>query len=417
MYYDVTENGLGDLTFEEFKKADDEQKVVEIWNDVFMQYLKKDGKVVGKLEKQNVDTGAGLERFTMVLQKKSNIFETDLFAPIVAVIRSEAKLPDKDDNSFYNMLRAERIVADHVRATVFMLADGVLPSNTDQGYILRRLIRRAVRYANSLEMSDRSLERVAQAVIEKYGQVYGNLEKSEDKVIHELGAEVKKFNETLERGMKEFEKGIDAFILFTSYGFPFELTKELAAEKGIKIDEEEFMSKMKHHQDLSRSGSEQKFKGGLADTSEQTTKYHTATHMLNAALRQVLGDHVSQRGSNITAERLRFDFSHSEKMTDEQKKKVEEIVNEKIKEDLPVSFEEMSVDEAKAGGAIGVFGEKYAEKVKVYTIGSSTGSEPPFSREICGGPHVTRTGAMGHFKILKEEAVSAGVRRIKAILE
>ena len=413
MYYDITGAGLGDMTLDEFKAADVAQKVVEIWNDVFKQFLKKDGKVVDKLAKQNVDTGAGLERFAMVLQKVDSIFETDLFADIMAAIHGEKKHDD---------VRAERIVADHVRTAVFMLADGVRPSNTDRGYILRRLIRRAVRFASKLGMKEGAIGRVAHAVVRKYSIVYENVGLEEVEIHGALTQEETKFTATLERGLKEFEhlamngaiSAHEAFILFSSYGFPIEVTKELALEKGISIDEAGFGLEFKKHQDLSRSGAEQKFRGGLADSSEQTTKYHTATHMLGAALREVLGESVQQRGSNITAERLRFDFSFDRKMTDEEKQRTEEIVNEAIASDFPVSYEEMSVEDAKKLGAIGVFGEKYADVVKVYRIGDAAA---PYSLEICGGPHVIHTGVLGHFKITKEEAVAQGVRRIKAVLE
>jgi alanyl-tRNA synthetase len=410
MYYDVTEGGLGDLTPEQFKKADDEQKIVEIWNDVFMEYEKKGGKIIGKLAAKNVDTGAGLERFAMVLQGVGSIFETDLFLPLMQKIRGLSKVHND---------RSERIVADHIRTAVFMISDGVLPENTDRGYILRRIIRRAVRHARVLGFGSDAFAVLASEVEKKYRDTY-KLDGALATVV--IDAEARKFDLTLEHGMKEFNKlaragkisGHDAFLLFSSYGFPLELTREMAKEKNVPFDEAGFAEEFRKHQELSRVGAEQKFKGGLAEHSEMTVKYHTATHMLNAALKQVLGEHVGQKGSNITAERLRFDFSHPEKMTDEQKKKVEDIVNEKIKEDLPVVCEEMPLEEAKARGATGVFGEKYADRVKVYRIG---GTENTFSYEICGGPHVERTGVLGHFKILKEEAVAAGIRRIKAVLE
>lgn len=406
MYYDVTKEGLGDLTHEEFLKADDEEKVIEIWNDVFMEYLKKDGKVVGKLPQQNVDTGAGLERLTAALQGKDNVFDTDSFELIFQRIDS---LKKKDD------LRAKRIVADHIRTSVFMIADGVIPSNTDRGYILRRLLRRAVRYCDILEIEPGNLSSIAEVVISKYKGFYPEVEREGGNIRQQIDWEEEKFRKTLDEGLKQFEKGTDPFILFTTFGFPFELTKELAAEKGIKIDEKDFQEKFRKHQELSRVGAEQKFKGGLADTSEQVVKYHTATHMLHQALHDVLGDEVGQKGSNLTSERLRFDFSFPRKLTDEEKKKVEDIVNKKIQEKLDVHRVVMPKAEAEKTGARHFFGEKYPDEVSVYYIGDSL--ESAWSKEFCGGPHVENVGILGRFKIIKEEAVSAGVRRIKAILE
>jgi len=413
MFYDVTENGLGDLTKEEYLKADDEQKVVEIWNDVFMEYEKKDGKVIGKLAKKNVDTGSGLERVMMIVQGKDNIYDTDLLAPIISKITEHTESKDS---------KAKRIIADHVRTSVFMIADGVTPSNTDRGYILRRLLRRAVRLAHSLEM-ERGLEELVGTVVQIYKDAYPNLASDVVRIREEIKKEEEKFRLTLERGMKEFEKitegkkeisGAEAFSLFSSFGFPIEITKELAGERGIAVDEKSFQEEFKKHKEISAVGSEQKFKGGLADTSEISTRYHTATHLLQKSLRAVLGEHVFQKGSNITAERMRFDFSHGEKMTDEEKKKVEDLVNEKIQEALPVSYEDLPIEEARKRNPIGLFGDKYGDIVRVYTIGEN---DKKWSIELCGGPHVKNTSELGHFKILKEEAVSAGVRRIKAILE
>lgn len=425
MFYDITEKGLNIKNKEDFKKADDKQQVVEIWNDVFMEYEMKDGKVVGKLKNRNVDTGSGLERVTMVVQKKTNIFETDLFEYLMKKID---ELSDVHATKLSNMeiLRAKRIVADHIRASVFIIGDGVLPSNTDRGYVLRRLLRRAVRYSDILKIKEGGLVEVAKEVIKKYQAIY-NVFDEKNLIIGEIEKEEKKFRETLARGLKIFENhiksgdlsvglsGVFAFELVTTYGFPRELTDELAKERNIEVDWIEFEEEMKKHQELSRSGSEQKFKGGLADTSEASIKYHTATHLLHMALREVLGEDVLQKGSNITPERLRFDFSHDAKMTDEEKNKVENIVNQKIRESLPVNCEEMKIGEAKEAGALGVFGEKYGEVVKVYKIGNE--DLGIFSMEICGGPHIDNTGKLGHFKILKEEAVSSGVRRIKAVLE
>ncbi len=414
MFYDITPNGLGDLTKEEYMAADDRQDVVEIWNDVFMEYEKKDEKVIGKLKNKNVDTGAGLERLAMVLQKKDNIFDTDLFIPTI----NELKAVLKDEEILKSEIgtKSLRIVVDHVRTAVFMIADGVLPSNTDRGYILRRLIRRAVINADKLNMHTQELGFIAtQGVINSYINTYPELEQKKALVSQVILEEENKFRETLSQGLKEFEKGIDAFTLFTSYGFPFELTKELAKEKGIEIDEKDFQEKFKAHQDLSRAGAEQKFKGGLADTSEMSVRYHTATHLLHEALKQVLGDHVEQKGSNITPERLRLDFAHPQKMTDEEKKKVEDLVNEKIKEALPVQNVILPKEEALKSGARHLFSEKYGDEVSVYFIGSDL--EGAFSKEFCGGPHVQNTSELGKFKIQKEEAVAQGIRRIKAVLE
>ena len=408
MFYDVTEQGLGDMSKEEFLAADDRQDIVEIWNDVFMEYEKKEGKVIGKLAKQNVDTGAGLERLVMVMQGKNNIFDTDLFADLIEHIRKHSENEDT---------RAERIFADHIRTATFMIADGVVPSNTDRGYILRRLLRRAVRYADVLGISKGILFEFANIVIKKYEDVYPNLSEQATSIEEEIRKEEVKFRETLEKGMKEFEKiahanisGRDAFVLFSTYGFPFEMTQELATERGVSVNEDEYKVEMEKHQELSRTASTGKFKGGVGGDSTQQRKYHTATHLLQQALRDVLGNHVTQKGSNITDERLRFDFTHGEKMTPEEKVRVEDMVNQAITDALPVSYEEMPVEEARESGALGVFNDKYGEKVKVYSVGD-------FSKEICGGPHVENTSELGKFRIKKEEASSAGVRRIKAVLE
>jgi alanyl-tRNA synthetase len=412
MFYDVTPEGLGDLTKTEYKKADSEQKVVEVWNDVFMEYEKKDGKVVAKLPSQNVDTGAGLERLAMVMQKTDNVFATDLFAPLISEIKKSARTHND---------RAERIVADHVRTAVFMIGDGVIPSNTDRGYVLRRLIRRAVRFSDTLGLDQEIFTRLVDIVIAKYKDVYENLETARDTIKNEFSREEKKFRATLSRGLKEFEKlstkdisGTDAFNLYQTYGFPVEITEELAQEKGIKIDAEGFGKKLAAHQEASRQGAEKKFKGGLADHSEMSVKYHTATHLLHQALRTVLGPGAVQKGSNITPERLRFDFAYSEKPTPEQLRKVESLVNEKIKESLPVWYEDIPLAEAQKRGAIGLFEEKYGDKVRVYQMGKDA---QKFSLEFCGGPHVKNTSELGVFKIVKEEAVAAGVRRIKAVVE
>lgn len=414
MFYDVTERGLGDMTLEEYKIADSKQEVVEIWNDVFMEYEKKDGKVIGKLQWKNVDTGAGLERLAMMMQKKSNVFDTDLFAPIMMRIRELAG--GKADD-----IRAMRIVADHVRTSVFMVGDGVLPSNTDRGYILRRLIRRAVRYADTLGMAPDTLADIVPVVLEIYDGVYDNLAIAREHIILEIKKEEGKFRATLGKAIKEFDRvsasghisGSDMLMLFSTFGLPAELTEELARERNVTVDMDGFKEELEKHRALSRAGAEKKFKGGLADTSEMSVRYHTATHLLHQALRVVLGTHVEQKGSNITPERMRFDFSHPAKLTDEEKKQVEDLVNAKIMEALPVIYTDMTQDEARTAGAIGLFAGSYGEKVRVYQVGE--GAER-FSMEFCGGPHVQNTRELGQFKIEKEEAVSAGVRRIKAVL-
>ena len=355
---------------------------IEIWNIVFNEYYQSKDKFLKLLEIKGIDTGAGLERLAMVLQGVDNIYETDIFLPLMV----EAKKITDDPCS-------QRIVADHLRASVALITDGILPSNTDRGYILRRLIRRAAMKTNCRMMD------------------FTGWSESVKNVIRE---EMERFKKTIGRGMKEFEKGADPFVLFTSYGFPIELTAELAKEKGANIDIEKFKMEMKKHQELSRVGAEQKFKGGLADESEQVIKYHTTTHLLHQALHEVLGNKVSQKGSNITAERLRFDFVHPTKMTNEEKKKVEEIVNQKIAEDLPVNKIILPKEEALKTGAYHSFNEKYGDEISIYFIGENLADA--FSKEFCGGPHIARTGALGKFKIIKEEAVASGVRRIKAVL-
>ncbi len=413
MFYDIT-GTVGELeNVDAFNKADSEQKIVEIWNDVFMEYEKRDGVLVGKLKQKNVDTGAGLERLAIIMQNVDSIFETDLLAPTIEAVRALAQKSD---------IRVERIVADHIRTSVFMIADGVTPSNTDRGYILRRLLRRAVRFADSLGIEEGGILKIAETIPKTYAQVYENISAVFDLIISVISEEEIKFRKTLAGGLKEFSKlsrngaisTKEVFTLFSSFGFPVDLTIELAKEQGITVDVAAIDDEFKKHQDLSRSSSEQKFKGGLADTSEKSVQYHTATHLLNAALKKVLGSHVEQKGSNITPERLRFDFAHTAKLTDIEKKEVEGLINSVIAKDLEVTFKEMPLQEARELNAEGVFGAKYADIVRVYTIGNEeTGI---FSREICGGPHVTRTSELGTFTIAKEEAVSAGVRRIKATL-
>lgn len=411
MFYDLTGTHTSGMTKEEYLAADDTQEVVEIWNDVFMEYIKKDGVVVGKLASQNVDTGSGFERVTAVLQGKNNIFDTDIFEAVM-----------KETRQIADSLKSQRIIADHMRTAVFLIADGVSPSNTDQGYILRRLIRRAVFNTDLHALSRERIEFIVEALIATYASVYPNLAEQKEHIVEEIHRESEKFARTLVQGMKEFEKisnqnisGHDAFVLFSSYGFPIDLTIELAKGKNIEVDHAGFTEEFKRHQELSRAGAEQKFKGGLAGTGEIETRYHTATHLLHQALRDVLGGTVAQKGSNITAERLRFDFAYPQKMTDEEKKKVEDIVNEKISQKLPMQKVVMKKEDALKTGALHFFGDKYGDEVSIYFIGNSL--ESAYSKEFCGGPHVQNTGELGHFKIAKEEAVSAGVRRIKAILE
>ncbi len=407
MFYDVTNRfGGKGITHTEYVDADNKRDVVEIWNDVFMQYEKKDGKIIGKLPAPSVDTGSGLERVTMAMQGVDNIYDTDLLNYGMKKIKELAPTFE---------LVSARIVADHIRAAVFLISDGVIPSNTDRGYVLRKLLRRAVRHADKLGMNPGALVHVAETVIENYKDVYKNVGEHSKLIKEEIAGEETKFRETLKLGLKEFEKGVDAFTLFSSYGFPLELTLELAKEKGIEVDVKDFEEKFKKHQDLSRSGAEKKFKGGLADTSEMSVKYHTTTHLLHQALHDVLGEGVMQKGSNITPERLRFDFSHGAKMTDEEKKKVEDIVNKKIQENLPMQNVVLPKAEAEKTGARHFFGDKYGDEVSIYFIGKDL--QTAYSKEFCGGPHVANTGILGKFKIQKEEAVSQGVRRIKAILE
>ncbi|HEY4509149.1 MAG TPA: alanine--tRNA ligase [Candidatus Paceibacterota bacterium] len=413
MFYDVTEDGLGDLSPDQFRQADEEQKIVEIWNDVFMEYEKKDGEIVRKLPQKNVDTGAGFERLVAVVQKKKSIFDTDLFVPLIQHIR---------ENPSIARVRSERIIADHIRTATFLIADGVSPSNTDRGYILRRLIRRAVRHADVLKLPENFLGTLVPIIEEIYKGVYPEITLKKAKILSELSLEEEKFRKTLVSGMRQFEKiskenitALEAFTLFSSYGFPVELTKEIAEERGLKVDEDGFKRELSRHQDLSRVGAEQKFKGGLFGTGEIETKYHTATHLLHQALRDVLGTSVEQKGSNITVERARFDFAFDRKMTDEEKKKVENIINEKIQAKLPVNKIIMKKADALKTGALHFFGDKYGDEVNVYYIGNSLTSA--YSKEFCGGPHVENISVLGNFKILKEEAVSAGVRRIKAVLK
>ena len=403
-----------------------DKRWMEIWNNVFMQFNKQDDGTLLPLASGSVDTGMGLERTTVALQKKSNVYETELFTGIVA------KLEQLSGKSYAAEQQSMRIVADHLRAAAIMFMDGVAPANKDQGYILRRLVRRAIRHARKLGIeSVKLVAPIVDEIIASLGEAYPKLVDKKADIVTGLETEAAKFEKTLAQGLKEFQKvweakhavsGEDAFNLYQSFGFPLEVTQELAAEQGQQVDRDVFASEFKKHQDLSRAGSEQKFAGGLADHSVETTKLHTATHLLHQALRDVLGDHVAQKGSNITAERLRFDFVHDTKVTPEQIAAVQKIVDDVIGRNLPVHFEMLTVDEAKARGAIGLFGDKYAtvgDKVKVYFMGdpSTSSGQSYFSIEICGGPHVDKTGDLGGLKRVKEEAVSAGVRRVKALLE
>jgi len=409
---------IDDKTEAPEKFNSEDKRWVEIWNDVFMEYNKtKDGNYE-PLKQKNVDTGMGLERTLAVLNGLDDDYQTELFINLINKIE---ELSGKKYGDSEEITKAMRIIADHIKAATFIMGDnkGITPSNLDQGYVVRRLIRRAIRYGRQLEIKNNLwIKEISKIVIKDYEEIYPELQKNKEFVLNNLDEEENKFKKTLEKGLKEFEKGTDPFVLFSTYGFPIEITQELAKEKGVKIDIDKFNEQMKKHQELSRTASAGKFKSGLADTSEETKKLHTAAHLLLASLRKVLGNHVFQKGSNITAERLRFDFSHSEKLTEEQKEEIERLVNEIIKKDLPIKCEELSLEEAKKQGAMGVFESKYGEKVKVYTINDpSSSSGQIFSKEICAGPHAESTGQLGHFKIIKEESSSAGVRRIKAVLE
>ncbi len=389
---------------------DDNSLWLEIWNDVFMQYDKtKEGKFA-PLSQKNVDTGMGLERTLAVVNGLDDNYKTELFWPIIQKVE-ELSGKKYDDNQ-----KVMRIIADHIKAATFILGDekGIAPSNTGQGYVLRRLIRRAVRYGKQLGLNSFTKD-VSRVVSTVYGGIYNELIKNKDFIDHNLQTEEEKFEKTLEKGLKEFEKGESPFVLFTTYGFPLEITRELAKEKGITINEDEFNAEFKKHQELSQTSSAGMFKGGLADAGEETKKLHTATHLLRQALEDVLGESIGQKGSNINAERLRFDFSFGRKLTDDEKKQVEDLVNQKIQEKLPMQKVVMKKEDAEKTGAAHVFGDKYGEDVSIYYIGDSL--DTAYSKEFCGGPHVENTGELGTFKITKEEAVSQGVRRIKAVLQ
>ncbi len=394
-------------------------RFMEIGNNVFMTYRKQDEGVFVPLQAPNIDHGSGLERIVAAAHQDPDVFKLDVFIQArVAIERASAKTYGANADETF----AFRVVLDHIRAATFLMADGVMPANKDQGYYTRRLIRRAVRFSRKLGVANALVREVSDAFISTYQDAYPNLLEKREQILSEMEREEGKFAKTIEQGLREVKKifdktgtftGKDAFDVYQTYGFPLELTtEELQRSHNMAVDVEEFRAEFKKHQDLSRAGSEQKFAGGLADHSEETTQLHTATHLLHQALRDVLGSHVAQRGSNITADRLRFDFSHGEKMTPEQIARVEEIVNEQIHKDMPVHFAMLTVEEAKARGAIGLFEDKYAQvgdKIKVYFMGD-------YSKEICGGPHVEHTGQLGGIKIVKEEAVAAGIRRIKAVL-
>jgi len=431
-------------------------RYVEIWNNVFMEYNKKKFQIpnskfqiqnnrkyeYASLMQKNVDTGMGMERTLAILNEFDNVYETDVLKPIIAKIRTLTPTLSREERepistNYKLQITNYRIIADHIRTSVFIISDGIVPSNLERGYILRRLLRRAIRHGNLLKMPNGFLLPLAEVVINIYKEFYPELELNRSKILEEIKKEEEKFEKTLEKGLRELEKlgligraqrigagkkikalnRVDAkkaFYIFQTFGFPLEMIQEELAKKALFVDEEEFKEEFKKHQELSRAAAAGKFKGGLADAKEETVKLHTAAHLLLESLRRVLGDHVYQKGSNINAERLRFDFSHPDKLTTEEKQKVEDLVNEQIQKKLPVICEEMSLEKAKQLGAMGVFEEKYGEKVKVYTIGED---DNIFSVEICGGPHVKNTSELGKFKIKKEQSSSAGVRRIKAVLK
>lgn len=448
MFYDMA-GTMGDLDKDGFISACKKEDIIEIWNDVFMEYEKKDGKVVGKLKQKNVDTGAGLERITAVMQGKRTAYDTDLFEGVFERMKelnppSVLDTPIDDVPDFKEIrLKSRRVIVDHVRTSIFLINDGVMPSNTGQGYILRRLLRRAIRYSDLLNIKKINLFLLVDPIIKKYKSIYFELHDNEEKIKAIIDTEEEKFRQTLEKGLKEFEKaasylltedglnlslengdsilseknilsGEVVFNLYSTHGFPIELIQEIAKEKNFEIDEEGFKRKMAEHQKLSQTASAGMFKGGLANHNEKTIRLHTAHHLLLAALQEVVSSEIKQRGSNITEERLRIDFLCDHKLTDEEKKKVENMVNEKIQAGLNVVRREMSLADAEKIGAQMEFGAKYPETVSVYFIEDEKGS--PFSKEFCGGPHVSNTKELGHFAIQKEEAVSAGIRRIKATL-
>lgn len=393
-------------------------KYIEIGNDVYMEFVKKtpNGETLPNPQK-NVDTGFGFDRLLYISNGLKSVYDSEIFMPIIKKTESlSGKKYKQDDETKRNM----RIIADHIRASVFIICDGVTPLNVGQGYVLRRLLRRAINCASRLGLEGSKLSELVPVIVEIYKETYPELEDKQEFIKETILQESEKFSKTLQLGIKEFEKvssfckdgklsGKTAFRLYDTFGFPYELTKELAKEKGLTINEQEYEEAYKLHQEKSKANNDKVFKGGLADTSEQTTRLHTAAHLLQAGLRAIISTDIHQKGSNITAERLRFDFNCDHKLTDEEKKKLEDFVNDAIKKDIPVVCEELSLEEAKNQGALGIFEHKYGDKVKVYTIGE-------VSKEICGGPHAKRTGELKNFKITKEESSSAGVRRIKAII-
>ena len=405
-----------DIIPDKFDPEDD--RWVEIWNNVFMEYY-HDENGFRKLDQKNVDTGMGVERVTAILEGVNDNYMSSIWKDLISLIE------DSSNKNYNDNKKDMRIIADHMRAAIMLSSEGLMPSNTDQGYILRRMIRRMVRFARNieLEITEEFITKFTQLICDKYSKYYKELYENKNKIINIILDETVKFSKTLEKGLKEFNKiceilnkqGIDkingktVFRLYDTFGFPPEMTLEEASNIGMDIDMDGFHKFFKEHQEKSRAGAQEKFKGGLADHSEENIKYHTATHLLHQALKDVLGDDVNQKGSNINTQRLRFDFSFGRKLTDEEKSKVEDIVNQKIKEEIDVKMEEMSLGDAKKSGAIGLFTNKYGDIVKVYSIGD-------YSKEICGGPHVSNTRELGTFKIIKEEAVSSGVRRIKATL-
>ncbi|MBO4479071.1 MAG: alanine--tRNA ligase [Clostridia bacterium] len=405
---------------EECSPACDCGKYIEIWNDVFMQYNKQADGSFAPLAQKNVDTGMGLERTLCILNGYKSVYETDLFQNAIAKLE---ELSGKKYGESDEVTKAMRIIADHIRTSTMLLGDqrGVTPSNVDQGYVLRRLIRRAVRFGRVIDLKEGALSEIAKVYVEQYKDIYPEIGENAEKIVTELEKEVARFSSVLQQGLKEFEKvisylpvkrlsGKTAFKLYDTYGFPIEMTVELAKEIGYEVDVEGYHKAFEEHQQKSHAGAEQRFKGGLQDNTEEVTRLHTATHLMNAALRTLVDENIRQKGSNITAERLRFDFNLDRPLTPEEIKKIEEYVNNAIAAKADVICTEMTVAEAKAMGAIGVFDSKYGEKVKVYQIG-------PFSTEICGGPHAKNTGELGKFRIVKEQSSSAGVRRIKAVLE
>lgn len=390
-------------------------KYCEIWNNVFMEYNKTpEGKFV-LLDQKNVDTGMGVARTTAVLQGKDNVYDTEIFMPLIEIVKETGGIEEILDEQ----VKSIRVIVEHARTVTFLLAEGIVPLNSEQGYVLRRMIRKAIRHARLVGIEDEFLSKIAAKVVDMNAEDYPHVKSSRDVIIDELQKEYKKFSNTLSKGVNRFNRiarkegkvsGKDAFLLFQSFGFPIEMIQELGVENEIPVDVDGFNAEAKKHQKVSRVGSEKRFGSGLADKSDETVKLHTATHLLNEALRKVLGEKVTQRGSNITPERLRFDFNFDRKMTPEEKKQVEDMVNEQIKKAIPVTKIETTFEEAKKMGAQAVFEQKYGDKVSVFSVGE-------FSMEVCSGPHVENTGKLGVFKIKKERSISAGVRRIRAILE